>query len=233
MIFIIRFTTLVLCLGITDNRIQTRNGRLRAGNQVEITLYKTAFLCRPDKWLPALWRRLDVPGYESCPIFSRDSGWHLDGAALLNYEGSACRLNYLIACDREWVTQSAIVSGWVGTRIIDMTVTRDASGRWSMNGTSCPKISGCVDVDLNFSPSTNLLPIRRLELAIGQKADVRAAWLRFPTFELEPLEQLYARIADLIYRYVSGGGRFVTDVTVDAQGLVLNYGEIWSRGVAA
>jgi len=186
-----------------------------------------------DEWPPVLWRRRDVPGYESCRIFSRDAGWRLDGAALFNYEGSACRLDYLIACDHEWVTQSALVSGWVGTRIIDVTVTRDASGQWSMNGTSCPEIAGCVDVDLNFSPSTNLLPIRRLELAIDQKAAVRAAWLRFPSFEVEPLEQSYARIGERVYRYESSGGRFEADVTVDAQGLVLNYGEIWSREVAA
>ena len=186
-----------------------------------------------EEWPPALWKRHDVPGYEFCRIFSRGAGWQLDGAALLAYEGSACRLDYLIVCDHEWVTRSAVVSGWVGTRVIDIKVTRDPSGRWSKNGTACPAIAGCVDIDLNFSPSTNLLPIRRLQLVVGQKAAVRAAWLRFPTFELEPLEQIYARIAERVYRYESNGGRFIADVTVDAQGLVLDYGEIWSREVAA
>lgn len=37
----------------------------------------------------------------------------------------------------------------------------------------------CVDIDLNFSPSTNLLPIRRFDLSVGASAIVRAAWLRF------------------------------------------------------
>jgi uncharacterized protein len=185
------------------------------------------------EWPPALWRRRDVPGYESCRIFRRETGWQLDGAAVLAYEGSACRLDYVIACDRQWVTQSAVVSGWVGPRVIDITVTRDASGQWRMNETACTAVSGCVDIDLNFSPSTNLLPIRRLELAIGQTAAVQAAWLRLPTFELEPLPQTYTRIAERVYRYESNGGRFVADVTVDAQGLVLDYGEIWSREVAA
>jgi hypothetical protein len=152
--------------------------------------------------------------------------------ALLAYEGSACRLDYVIACDHEWLTQSAVVSGWVGTRVIDITLTRDASARWDLNGTACPAVAGCVDVDLNFSPSTNTLPIRRLQLAIGQTAAVRAAWLRFPTLELEPLEQTYARIAERVYRYESNGGSFVADVSVDAQGLVLDYGE-WSREVPA
>lgn len=185
------------------------------------------------EWPPALWRRRDIPGYESCRIFRRDAGWQLDGVAVLAYQGSACRLDYVIACDRQWVTQSAVVSGWVGTRVIKITVTRDASGQWRINGAACLAVAGCVDIDLNFSPSTNLLPISRLELAIGQTAAVQAAWLRFPTFELEPLPQTYTRIAERVYRYESSGGRFVAEVTVDAQGLVLDYGEIWSREVTA
>lgn len=73
---------------------------------------------------------------------------------------------------------------------------------------------------LNFSPSTNLLPIRRLNLAIGQGAAVRAAWLRFPSFTLEPLEQVYRRIDPTTYRYESAGGRFVAELQVNDSGLV-------------
>jgi hypothetical protein len=54
-----------------------------------------------------------------------------------------------------------------------------------------PKGAACIDLDLNFSPSTNLLPLMDLGLAIGQEATIRAAWLRFPRFALEPLDQVY------------------------------------------
>jgi hypothetical protein len=85
---------------------------------------------------------------------------------------------------------------------------------------------------LELQPVYQHLAIRRLQLTIGQTAAVRAAWLRFPTLELEPLEQTYTRIAERVYRYESSGGRFVADVIVDAQGLVLDYGE-WSREAPA
>ena len=84
-------------------------------------------------------------------------------------------------------------------------------------------MEGCDDLDLNFSPSTNALPIRRLGLAVGQAAEVRAAWLRFPSFALEPLEQVYRRTGDAIYRYESAGGTFVADLEVNAAGLVIHY----------
>ena len=71
-----------------------------------------------------------------------------------------------------------------------------AGGVWRLDGRQRPEVAGCIDLDLNFSPSTNLLPIRRLELPVGGEARIRAAWLRFPAFSLEPLEQVYRRLGD-------------------------------------
>ena len=86
---------------------------------------------------------------------------------------------------------------------------------------------GCTDIDLNFSPSTNLLPIRRLGLAVGEASDVKAAWLRFPSFRLEPLAQQYRRLDELTYRYESAGGQFVAELKVDPSGFVVDYPGLW------
>jgi hypothetical protein len=102
-------------------------------------------------------------------------------------------------------------------------VTADASRAWRLNGFDCPAVAGCIDVDLNFSPATNTLPIRRLDLAPGHESAVRAAWLRFPGFALEPLAQLYRRTSDATYRYESDGGRFSADLEINASGLVTRY----------
>ena len=84
-----------------------------------------------------------------------------------------------------------------------------------------------IDLDLNFSPSTNLLPIRRLGLVVGQEAAVQAAWLRFPSFTLEPLAQRYRRLDATTYRYESAGGEFVTELRVNAAGFVTRYPAYW------
>jgi hypothetical protein len=146
--------------------------------------------------------------------------------ALFVHEGLSCRLDYSIACSASWVTKSARVSGWLGDRTIDIRIEHD--GSWTLNGAACPQVDGCLDVDLNFSPSTNLLPIRRLSLAVGQRAAVRAAWLRFPSFTLEPLEQTYTRLAERTYRYESAGGKFVAELEVDQDGLPVTYGKFWA-----
>jgi hypothetical protein len=111
----------------------------------------------------------------------------------------------------------------VGNQTIDIELAVDSARRWKLDGAACPEIADCIDLDLNFSPSTNLLPIRRLNLVIGEEAKVRAAWLRFPSFALEPLEQLYRRIDALTYRYESAGGKFVADLHVNSAGFVTGY----------
>src|SRR5690606_36372388 len=124
-------------------------------------------------------------------------------------------------------TRSARIGGWVGRRRIECEILVDVSGEWRFNGRVCPELHDCHDVDLNFSPSTNLLSIRRLNLAIGQAADAKAAWLRFPTFELEPLDQTYRRLGAYAYRYESAGGDFVAELQVNSAGFVTEYPQFW------
>jgi len=174
-----------------------------------------------------LWRAVDWPGHEACSLSRANSEWHLEGTAVFLHERRSCRLSYLIACDASWHTRRAIVSGWCGDEDVNLELSVDAHRRWLVNGLAKPAVEGCIDVDLNFSPSTNLLPVRRLNLEVGQRAEVKAAWLRFPSFELEPLSQVYERLAEFKYRYSSHGGDFVAELTVNKAGLVTNYPQLW------
>jgi hypothetical protein len=174
-----------------------------------------------------LWRGIALRGHEACRLFSQEAQRQMEGAAVFSYEQQPCRLNYQIVCNAAWQTLSARVEGWVGNTIIDIRIRTDVNGHWWLNGTEQPDVATCTDIDLNFSPSTNLLPIRLLDLAIGQTAEVKAAWLRFPTFKLEPLPQQYHRLDEMTYRYESAGGQFVAELKVNRSGFVIDYPGIW------
>jgi hypothetical protein len=174
-----------------------------------------------------LWRRLDHPGHEAAWLFFNDDFWHLHGTAVFLHNNVACRLDYRIVCDSLWNTRSAQVFGWIGNSLIESNVVVARDQRWVLNNEDCPQVARCIDLDLNFSPSTNLLPIRRLALSVGAEQEVRAAWLRFPSFELEPLTQVYRRTDQNIYRYESAGGKFVRDLSVNDVGFVTKYEDFW------
>jgi Uncharacterized protein conserved in bacteria len=100
-------------------------------------------------------------------------------------------------------------------------------GRWRLNDADCPAVTGCLDLDLSFTPATNLLPIRRLALPIGETAAVRSAWLTFPALTLEPLDQVYRRTHATTYAYESDGGSFSTELEVNGDGFVTRYPNLW------
>ena len=174
-----------------------------------------------------IWHRLDTPGHESARVFLTESRWTLTGTAVFVHARQPCRLNYLLKCDAEWQTLSAKIAGWVGDEVIGIDISVDSEHHWQLNKEQCTEVTGCVDLDLNFSPLTNTLPIRRLNLMVGQEANVRAAWLRFPSFKFEPLEQVYRRVKTSKYRYESAKGSFVADLEVDKAGLVTHYPNFW------
>ena len=177
-----------------------------------------------------LWRGIYFSGHEACRLYQFNDEWYLEGTAVFASDDRPCRLSYLVACDSSWNTVRAGVSGWVGEQNINLEINVDAQ-RWTLNGVEELAVDGCIDLDLNFSPATNLLPIRRLNLEIGQQAEVKAAWLRFPGFDLEPLAQVYARLDAFTYRYSSNGGSFVRDLKVNEVGFVTDYPGLWQAAV--
>ena len=108
-----------------------------------------------------------------------------------------------------------------------LVVERSPSAVWSVGGIETPALQGCDDIDLGFSPATNLLPIRRLALQVGSKSTVRAAWVRFPELAVEVLVQSYERVSDDRYVYESAGGAFRRELQVDEFGCVIDYPGLW------
>jgi len=174
-----------------------------------------------------LWRRLDWPGHEAAAITQQRNRWNLAGVALFAMDGQPCRLDYEIECDMHWGTRDVSIRGEIGGAPAALALSRTPEGEWMSDDRPLPDLHGCIDVDLGFSPSTNSLPIHRLKLAVGESAQVRAAWVKFPGLTVEVLEQTYKRVSESVYLYESGGGAFTRELTVNEDGFVVDYPGGW------
>jgi len=174
------------------------------------------------RWI--LWQGLITPSMERFIVGASGGGFELSGLILQSHEESPYVVRYAIEVDAAWRTRKVEVGledG--GERRLSLRV--DAEGNWSHDGQRLEQLAGCIDVDLEWSPSTNTLPIRRLALALGDTKSVAAAWVRFPSLEVQRIEQSYECLAQRRYRYRSG--RFTADLAVDDDGVVLQYGVNW------
>jgi hypothetical protein len=177
-----------------------------------------------------LWRRLDVAGHDAARLSLGAVGPELEGMAVFHDDGGPSALRYRVRCDQQWRTTDAEVDGWRNDRAVALRITRDAAGSWTLNGRAVSSVQGCVDLDLSFTPATNLLPLRRLRLAPGAATAVRSAWLAWPAAALEPLPQRYARQPTGLYTYeaeLPDGSVFAADLAVDAVGWVTHYPGLW------
>jgi hypothetical protein len=181
------------------------------------------------------WRRLDLPGREEAHIEQTADGWRLTGELDADEAGVRAHLTYVIECERDWRTRRAVVTGSASGAPIRFEFAADGAGHWWLDGTPLPLVEGALDIDLGFTPATNLLPIRRLNLGVGESAEVRTAWVRFPELRVEALEQSYSREAERVFRYdaVVDGERFQARLDTDELGRVLLYEGLWEAEVAS
>jgi uncharacterized protein len=174
------------------------------------------------------WRRLDNSGFEESLIEETGFGWNLTGQICVN-DDTEVHLKYEVRCDQDWRTRFALISNVVRDDTTQLEISADGEGNWMLGTSALPNVHGALDIDLGFTPATNTLPIRRLNLAVGESAEVTTAWVRFPELKVEPLNQSYTREASAVYRYVAvvDGEIFQAQLDTDEFGRVLKYEGLW------
>jgi uncharacterized protein len=177
------------------------------------------------------WRRSDeIETDEHCTLAVRDSGLSLVGTVLGAEAGAPVRIEYRVLADAAGFTTATHVRDLHGFETRTLSLERDVKGNWTLDGRTVGALKGCTDVDLGCSPSTNALPIRRLRLAPGKSATIKAAWVRFPELVVVKAAQTYTRLDEYTWRYASGS--YESELTVDDDGLVAVYAD-WRRTALA
>lgn len=173
-----------------------------------------------------LWKRLDTPGHDACRLEVSDVGWRLAGTAVFRHDGDAAKLDYHVEGDRAWRTGRGHVQGWFGRQDVEIGIERTAAG-WTLDGADVPGLEGCVDLDLGFTPATNVLPLRRLALGVSEAADAPAAWLDVAAGALGELSQRYERRSDESYWYEAPSVGYAALLEVTSTGFVRRYPDLW------
>lgn len=94
---------------------------------------------------------------------------------------------------------------------------------WTLIGKSIKHVAGCIDVDLGFTPATNLIVIRRLSLEVGQSAKAPAAYLLFPKMRMLKLPQTYCRVGRTECEYTAPTVGYSGTLEISTDGAVINY----------
>lgn len=168
-----------------------------------------------------VWHAPSFPTLEHFTL----TGGRLTGSVVGLWQGVPIDIDYVIEVDEGWRTRNVVVRANVDGESRELSLSCD-DGRWTRDGVELENVRGCVDVDLGFTPATNVLPIRRLAMGVGESAEVTAAWITLPNLDVSPLSQTYRRTGERSYHYSSKTG-FETTIEVDEEGLVSDYPPAW------
>jgi hypothetical protein len=183
-----------------------------------------------DNGREIMWARVkDNLSFELARLTKSEARVEISGTVLVAQENLPLRVDYRIECDRSWQTRRVqIDQSWRGVRRV-MEFHHDGHGHWLSQGKDDNVLVGCTDVDLGVTPSTNALPINRLGLRLGRKEEIRAAWVQFPELKVVPTRQSYRRVSENQYEYSNPDSGFTALLTVDPDGLPVDYSGIWRR----
>jgi hypothetical protein len=179
--------------------------------------------------LEVLWRQLAGIGAEHL-VLSVDGSIHADGLAVGEVESAAYRIHYGIDCNPDWQVQGLRVEDLLSHNVVSLARAKD--GHWGDEaGGMLPDLDGCTDVDIMITPFTNTLPIRRLNLKLGEEREIAVVYVGLPGLVVSRFEQRYTCLSlnenGGTYRYESLKSGFTADLVVDTDGLVVDYPNIF------
>jgi hypothetical protein len=191
------------------------------------------------------WVKEDPFGVEFAEVNLGPNHLTAHGVAIAS-DPISYRLDYTLETAAEFVTSRLHVvsrgQGW--RRAIELE--RDDRGSWKLSveeegtvdlpppGGDPAAFAGALDCDLGLSPVTNLMPVLRLGLiSDGDPVELTMAWVSVPDLSVQPDGQRYAFVSadrdQRVIRYEAIDGSFAANITVDPDGLVIDYPGIARR----
>jgi hypothetical protein len=149
------------------------------------------------------------------------------------------RLNYKIKIESNFQVRKVTleVNGVDGS--YSRMLRTDGIGHWRDDtGAMLAELNGCLDVDIQATPFTNLLPIRRLKQKAGQQSEIGVVYIEVPSLIISQARQRYSCLEPLRpdvpgiagkYLYEGPIGDFKAELPVESDGLVLDYPGLFRR----
>jgi hypothetical protein len=154
-------------------------------------------------------------------------GHQIHGAEVAGDGDGLWAVRFDLDVDDSWTTVSMDTEVVRDGQTRRLLLERAPDGTWRSDGGPAPDLDGCTDVDITSTPFTNTLPIRRLDLSVGDTRVIKAAWLEVPDLVVQPMDQRYTRLPGVDgndrYEYQSLPSGSTYELIVDSDGIVIDY----------
>jgi len=178
-----------------------------------------------------IWSGIEYDSKEHCSITTRNGITTVDSVIVGSYQHDVYRVAYKLIINNKWQLTSVEINSLVNNKETNYHLRSDGTGNWTSHNIETAKFKGCIDIDISLTPFTNTLPINRLNLADGQSAQIKVLYFNLLEQQLKPLHQQYTCLSSTEYKYENIPNDFEAIITIDEQGLVVNYPQLFTKTV--
>lgn len=183
-----------------------------------------------------MWRSIEVPGFEHVRVDDSHPGWDVyDSMLVREHGGQVRRGGYTLILDKDFRTlEIRIMVEQEPGSMAALHLLANGDGIWTdADERRIPGLDGCIDVDIQWSPLTNSLPVRRLDLQPGEEREIEVAYIELPSLTVRGVTQRYTSLGDRSVRYTSETRDVVRELTLDQDGFVIEYPDLFQRSFPA
>jgi hypothetical protein len=199
-----------------------------------------------------MWMKDDPPGMEQAEL-TMSAGGLVARSVAFGSVPVPYRLDLDLMTGADWVTRRLALTASGERWSRSLVLERDAAGVWtgarSSEGSEPPEVAASepagavepasipvhvLDVDVQWSPVTNLMPVRRLGLdRAGSEGTFTMAWVSVPSLAVTLDAQHYTMLGvddgEVCARFENSGGFFTVVIRCDGDGVALDYPGIARR----
>ncbi|NMH98344.1 putative glycolipid-binding domain-containing protein [Pseudonocardia acidicola] len=180
------------------------------------------------------WQADGEVGLEGARFLPGAGGFRALSRMVRSGAGGEFTASYRLVVGEDGTVQRLSVTAATAERERHLTINRTEDGQWLLDtgsGSAQPEFGSAVDVDLEYSPLFNTLPIRRLGLH-REPGDhtLSVVFVSLPDLEVRLVDQRYRTVSTLTGGDGSGqavvefsSGDVTAELVVDPDGVICHY----------
>jgi hypothetical protein len=172
------------------------------------------------------WKGYEYASTEHCSVAILEHEILINGQIRSRPKDLDLRIAYGIVLNQSWETKNIRINGQFEKQLIDFDFRRSADGWTSWDG---QQLEGGTEPDISFSPLTNTIPIRRLNLKAGESAEIDVLYFDLANNSVDVRKQRYTRLSADRYKFETVPKDFEAVIEVDDNSFVEDYPDLFIR----
>lgn len=176
-----------------------------------------------------IWKGIFYHSLEHCVVTVTKNKLAVQATIVGHTKEDAYCVKYNIGTNDLFETREAIVDISYNGNDRVISLRKNDSKGWLLNGKAAPDFDDCIDIDISLTPFSNTLPVKRLSFDKVREHQVKVIYIDILEETIKPVFQKYVKLTERLYRFENVPNDFDANIEFDEMGFVKHYPGLFDR----